>query len=168
MQKMPYIFVISLLAILPACNKPAEQSAKPPTNAVEVTAPKITPELQPAAVNIDGKFCFVKHFKQDVTTINLVLAGTKVSGDMRWAPYQKDGTVGTLAGEKLPNGELQLVYDYMIEGNQQTETKIMKMESDVLWVKIGELEDPKFDGNLRYKDASKAVYTESLEKIACK
>ena len=86
---------------------------------------------------------------------------------MAWQPYQKDGAVGTLTGAKNANGEFELLYDYMIEGSKQTETKVMKIENGQLLIKTGELEDPKNDGNLRYKDVSKATYTETLPTVAC-
>ena len=56
----------------------------------------------------------------------------------------------------------------MIEGNQQTETKVMKIEGDSLHIKHGELLDVNNDGNLVYKDINAATYTETLDKIPCK
>jgi hypothetical protein len=73
-----------------------------------------------------------------------------------------------LQGCRNAVGELDLMYDYMIEGSQQTETKIMKIEDGKLLVKVGELQDPKNDGNLVYKDVSQAKYSEVLESISCK
>ncbi len=56
----------------------------------------------------------------------------------------------------------------MIEGNQQSETIIMKIENEKLWFKKGELIDPNNDGHLVYKDVSQAKYEEGLEKADCK
>jgi hypothetical protein len=72
-----------------------------------------------------------------------------------------------LQGFKNAAGELDLIYDYMIEGSQQTETKIMKIEDGKLLIKIGELLDPKYDGNLVYKDVSQATFSEVLEATSC-
>lgn len=116
----------------------------------------------------DGTYCFSKLFNQDVTDVQLTILGSAVTGKMNWIPYEKDGARGTLQGFKNETGELDLIYEYMIEGNQQTETKIMKIEDGKLLVKVGELLDPKNDGNLVYKDVNQAKYSEVLEATRCK
>ncbi len=116
----------------------------------------------------DGTFCFSKRFNQDTTDVQLTILGSAVTGKMDWIPYQKDSARGTLQGFKNAAGELDLMYDYMIEGNQQTETKMMKIENGKLLIKTGELLDPKNDGNLVYKDVSQAKFSEVLEPINCK
>ena len=115
----------------------------------------------------DGKFCFLKAENRDTTRVSLLVNGTKVSGEMIWNPYEKDGAVGILTGTKNASGEFELLYDYMIEGNKQTEAKVMKIENSRLLIKTGELEDPKNDGNLRYKDVLKATYAETLQPADC-
>jgi len=114
-----------------------------------------------------GQFCFLHAENKDTTFISLTIDGIKVSGTMTWQPYEKDGAVGELSGIKTMTGELELVYAYVIEGSSQTETKVMKIEGDRLFVKVGELLDPANDGNLTYKDVSKATYSEILELVAC-
>ena len=86
---------------------------------------------------------------------------------MIWQPWQKDGAKGLLKGKLNKNNELELIYDYTIEGSQQTETKIMKIEGDKLFIKQGELIDPKNDGHLIFKDATKAEYKTILTKTKC-
>ena len=49
--------------------------------------------------------------------------GNNITGLMNWVPYQKDSARGTLKGTKNAAGEFDLMYQYMIEGNQQTEKK---------------------------------------------
>ncbi len=115
----------------------------------------------------DGTYCFVKNFNQDVTNVKLVFAGDAISGVMNWVPYQKDSARGTLKGIKNQAGEFDLMYDYMIEGNQQTETKRMKIENGRLFIKIGELLDPNENGNLVYKNVNQAKFSEVLEPVAC-
>lgn len=116
----------------------------------------------------NGTYCFRKVFKQDVTDVQLTILGDEVTGIMNWVPYEKDSARGTLKGIKNAAGELDLMYDYMIEGNQQTETKIMKIEGEKLMIKVGELLDPKNDGHLIYKDIAQAQYLEILEPVDCK
>jgi hypothetical protein len=123
------------------------------------------PVEEPAAAG--GTFCFFKAMNRDTTAITLTIAGTEVSGQMMWRPWEKDGAVGTLKGTRNANGEMDLLYSYVIEGSNQTETKVMKIENGKLLIKEGELEDPKFDGNLRYKDVTKATFSEVLDKVNC-
>ena len=144
----------------------AESAATATTSiASDTMATSTGPVAAPTAT--DGEMCFFKALNRDTTTVSLTVTGDKVTGSMVWNPYQKDGARGTLAGTKKANGELDLMYSYTIEGSQQTETKLMKVENGVLLIKKGPLMDPKEDGNLRYKDAAKATYSEKLEKTDC-
>ena len=120
------------------------------------------------AKEVEENYCFLQVFKKDTTRVNLSINGTDVKGTMDILPYQKDSARGTLQGTKNENGELEVLYSYMIEGNNQTETKILKVENDKLLIKKGELLDLKNDGNLTYKDVSKAKFTEEIPKIECK
>ena len=166
---LPYCLLISFL-LLAACNsqQAAQNSTgKIPENKIIAEIKKPTEFLAlPAYAN--GTFCFKATFNQDVTNIQLIILDNKVTGFMNWVPYQKDSARGTLTGTKNADGELDLLYDYMIEGSQQTETKLMKIENEKLWIKQGELSDPKYDGHLVYKDVSQANYGESIDKADCK
>lgn len=108
------------------------------------------------------ELCFSKNLNKDITTITLMINGDKVTGKMDWVPFEKDSARGTLSGT-LENGEMNLLYDYTIEGAHQTEEKIMKIENGNLLIKHGQLEDPKYNGHLIYKDKASAVYKETLE-----
>ena len=169
MQKVKTIVKFSLfisgLLLISACEKPQQTAATP---APESPAPQaeVAPEpAKPAA--LAGDYCFKADVNKDITEVNLNIAGNQVTGTMNWIPDQKDGARGSLAGTVNAAGELDLMYDYMIEGNQQTKTKVMKIENDQLMIKRGELIDPKEDGNLQYKDVTSATYKESLPKVEC-
>ncbi len=153
------LLVLSIL-LLSACTKQSQKS----TEAMDTTAQAKPAETVAAT---DGTFCFLKAENRDTTRVSLTVNGANVSGEMVWRPYEKDGAVGTLTGAKNSNGEFELLYDYMIEGSKQTETKVMTIEKGQLLIKTGELEDPKNDGNLRYKDVSKAIYSEALPAVDC-
>ena len=158
-MKNQLIALLSSALLFSACNNNAavkEEKTETPTEAVA--------EAKPAA----EKMCFHKAENRDSTFISLTIEGEKVAGEMVWNPYQKDGATGTLVGTKNANGELELVYDYMIEGNKQSETKIMKIEGEKLMVKRGELIDPKNDGNMVFKDAAKTTFKDTYTKGACK
>ena len=169
------LLAIFSLFLLLACNKtevpqPNNQAATgvPVVNSENAQSDYATSNNVTSNSLPDGTYCFNKLFNQDVTEVQLTILGNAVTGTMNWIPYQKDSARGTLKGSKNTVGEMDLMYDYMIEGNQQTETKIMKIEDGKLLVKIGQLLDPKNDGNLVYKDVSQANYTEVLEKVDCK
>ena len=171
---------ILLLAIfssflLAACNKTDtpepnihEPSGAPIVDSGNVQSDNATSNNVTLISLSDGTYCFNKLLNQDVTEVQLTILGNAVTGTMNWIPYQKDSARGTLKGSKNAVSEMDLMYDYMIEGNQQTETKVMKIEEGNLLVKTGQLLDPKNDGNLVYKDVTQAKYTEILEKVDCK
>jgi hypothetical protein len=146
----------TLLMLLTAC----QNKSNPSNEAIQ-----LPPDKVPQVAN---KQCFLHALNQDTTFVSLTIDGTKVTGDMNWQPYEKDGAIGTLSGTKTPAGELDLNYAYTIEGSNQTEAKIMKIEGNKLYIKNGELIDPGNDGNLKYKDITKAVYSEVLEMVECK
>jgi Prokaryotic membrane lipoprotein lipid attachment site len=162
-MKKTQISLAVAAALLSACNSQTKtETTTTDTTKIATVAADIT------SASTDGKFCFLKTENRDSTIITLNIANGKVTGEMTWNPYQQDGAVGTLTGTKNANGEFDLVYDYMIEGNHQTEDKVMKIENDKLLIKQGELIDPKNDGNMKFKDLGKAVFSEILTKINCK
>ncbi len=112
--------------------------------------------------------CYFSTFNRDTTFVSLTIYGDTINGTMNWIPYQKDGARGTLAGRKNSHGEFELLYNYMIEGNNQTETKVMKAEGNKLMIKVGELLDPNNDGHLIYKDVNTSTYKDTLSKLDCK
>ena len=137
-------------------------------NSVTKSTDSISEIKNEVSKEVEENFCFLQVFKQDTTRVNLTINGTDVKGTMDILPYQKDSARGTLQGTKNENGELEVLYSYMIEGNNQTETKILKVENDKLLIKKGELLDLKNDGNLTYKDVSKAKFSEEIPKTECK
>ena len=168
MQNVKTIIKISILLtslmLISACEKPPQTATTPASPAPQA---EVAPEPTKPAT-LAGDYCFKSEVNKDITEVSLNVAGSQVTGTMNWIPDQKDSARGKLAGTVNAAGELDLMYDYMIEGNQQTETKIMKIENDQLMIKRGELIDPKEDGNLQYKDVTSATYKESLPKVECK
>ena len=158
---MRHLFwVIFSLFLLGACNQADTPQANNHATSAEPVA--TINKLQ------DGTYCFTKLYNKDVTDVQLTILGSAVTGTMNWIPYQKDSARGTLQGFKNATGELELMYDYMIEGSQKTETKVMKIEDGKLLIKVGELQDLKYNGNLTFKDVRLAKYSEVLEKVDCK
>jgi hypothetical protein len=156
------------------------------TNKPQPLAPSIQPAIgnNSIAISIDtaasnsindtiqrplkGDFCFIKTENKDTTTIRLrILSDDDIRGEMIWSPWQKDGAVGTLTGKLNAKKELELVYDYTIEGNRQSETKTMKIEKNKLYIKNGKLIDPQKNGKLIYLYEALGKYNESLNAINC-
>lgn len=127
-----------------------------------------TSEKLEKSEHLEGDYCFLKVESKDSTIVKLrILSDDDIRGEMIWLPWQKDGAVGNLTGKMNSRHEMELLYDYTIEGQSQTETKVMKIEKGKLFIKIGELKDSKNDGNLTYKDVSKAVFKETLIPTKC-
>lgn len=147
------IFAASSLFLLISC----EETKK------ETTTETTTPTEQ-----VVEESCFLMAKNRDTTTVNLKIENNQVSGSMEWLPYEKDGAHGTLAGTKNPNGEMNLIYTFTIEGSNQTSEEIMKIENNQLLIKKGELIDPNNDGHTKFKDAATAVYSDTLQKVDCK
>ena len=162
MQKATY-YTLAMCAIFFALSCSNNNATKQETtNATQETMPKAEDKFM-------GVYCFLKAENRDTTIVRVnFLSDDDIRGEMIWQPWQKDGATGDLKGRLNANKEMELVYNYTIEGSQQSETKIMKIEGDKLSIKQGELIDPKKNGNLVFKDASKAVYKTVLTKISCK
>ena len=167
-----YYCCLASLLLISACDQSSSPSNKAAQNtadsALNITKTKTTEETAPVAQLADGIFCFKKELNKDVSNVQLVIAGNEITGFMNWVPYQKDSARGMLKGTKNAAGEFDLMYQYMIEGNQQTETKIMKIQNETLWIKKGELLDKNNDGNLVFQDFTQANYQESIPAADCK
>ena len=159
--------VASTLLLTLACNNTAKTEAT--NTATPTTTPTTTePTSRTVAAPEKGDYCFVNADGKDSTTVKIrVLSTDDIRGEMIWNPYQKDGAIGTLTGKCNANNEMELLYNYKIEGNKQTEAKVMKIENGLLLIKKGELVDAKNDGNSVMKDAAKAIYADTLTKINC-
>lgn len=121
-----------------------------------------TTELKEPTSPQKQDFCFSKTLDKDITEAKITIEDGKVTGVFNWIPFEKDSARGTLSGTVEANGEMNVLYDYMIEGAHQTEEKIMKIENGALLIKHGELLDPKYNGHLVYKNKNAAVYNETL------
>ena len=156
-----YLLAITLLVLAFSCNNLSDTKS-------EKSEPTATTENTKKAEEFIGVYCFMKAENKDTTIVKLnFLADEDIRGEMIWNPFEKDGAKGELKGKLNANREMELKYDYVIEGSHQTETKIMKIVGDTLSIKQGELVDPKNDGNLIFKDASKATYNSFLTKTKC-
>lgn len=156
MKKMTIALAMSLLFFACENSKPKETTtvAEPPKPVVVAPTPTIKADT----------ICFVQKFKKDISEIQLIMAGDDVTGEYHWHPYQKDGGHGTLKGTKKDN-MITADWSYTIEGSNQIEEVMFKMEGDKLMKAEGELDDK--TGRLVIKDKSKVKFSEVFNKADC-
>jgi hypothetical protein len=158
MKKMMIALATSLVFF--AC-----ENAKPKETATTATPETTKPveSVVPLIIKADI-ICFVQKFKKDISEIQLVITGNDVAGDYHWHPYQKDGGHGTLKGIKK-DSIITADWSYTIEGSNQIEEVVFKMEGDKLLKAEGALEDK--SGRLVIKDKSKMKFSEVFNKANC-
>ena len=153
------VFAVTLL--LSACkNTPTEQKvASAPAAPTTPTAPAAP--AQPAAM--EGT-CYAHYLGKDVTAVQIIMDGDKVTGYMDWAPNEKDGGHGFIVGTKSGN-IITADWTYMIEGSKNTEQVMLKLDGDKLSKAEGELTEK--NGKLVLKNPAKAKYVDVFNKVPC-
>jgi hypothetical protein len=158
MKKMMIALASSLVFF--AC-----ENAKPKEPATTAT-PETTKPAEPVAaptVKADT-ICFMQKLKKDISEIQLIIVGNDVTGEYHWHPYQKDGGHGTLKGIKK-DSVITADWSYTIEGANQIEEVVFKMEGEKLMKAEGALDDK--SGRLVIKDKSKMKFSEVFNKANC-
>lgn len=111
---------------------------------------------------------FAKETAKDSTRIALFIDGDQVSGTQNWLPKQPDGhgAHGTISGVRGDDGLMQVLFEYTIEGSEQSEEQVLKLEGDKLFIGEGQLkEDPKNSSRLNLQDPGKVAFKQALKKI---
>ena len=147
--------------LLSACkNTPTEQ--KVASVPAVPTAPAASAAPAPPAA-LEGT-CYAHYLGKDVTAIQIIMDGDKVSGYMEWAPNEKDGGSGSIVGTKSGN-IITADWTYMIEGSKDTEQIMLKMDGDKLSKAEGELIDK--NGKMVLKNPAKVKYVDVFNKVPC-
>lgn len=110
---------------------------------------------------------FAQENSKEYTRIALTLEGDKVTGTQNWLPKQPDGhgAHGTISGT-VADGIMRVLYEFTIEGSEQSEEEVLKLDGDKLYIGEGQLlADPKNDAHLKLQDPSKVVFKTALTKI---
>lgn len=110
---------------------------------------------------------FAQENAKEYTRIALTIDGDQVTGTQNWLPKQPDGhgAHGTISG-KVTDGIMRVLYEYTIEGSEQSEEEVLKLDGDKLYIGEGQLlADPKNDAHLKLQDPSKVVFKKPLTKI---
>jgi len=111
-----------------------------------------------------SKRYFEHRDREGLHTLALQIDGDQVFGRQEWRPKERDGAYGTIEG-RIEEGLLTAVYSYTIEGSEQTEEQVFRFEPEGLVMGRGELEDPKFDGNMVLKDPSKLKFDTRFKEV---
>ena len=161
---MKYAAILFSFIVLFACqNSPTQQE----TNSSDSSTQEV---MEPEETVLTNIYCFLLSYGvdpnyQDTTTVKLTIIGDEVTGTYDWIPAEKDAARGTLTGT-IKNGIITAVYDYMIEGSNQKEEVVFKMEINQLLVKKGELEE--VGGILKLKNPATAKFSEVIPRVICK
>jgi hypothetical protein len=111
---------------------------------------------------------FAQENAKEYARIALTIDGDQVTGTQNWLPKQPDGhgAHGTLDGIITGGGIIQVLYSYTIEGSEQAEEEVLKLDGDKLFIGEGQLrEDPKNSSRLNLKDPNKVAFKKALKKI---
>lgn len=106
---------------------------------------------------------FQKADSKALTTLSIYIEDGKVYGNLNWIPKETDGAHGTLDGT-IKGNIIRGVYSFTIEGSEQAEEQIYKLEGDKLIKgEGGEMKETK-NGKFLFKDVSKVTFTGDVLK----
>ena len=162
------LFLLLILSLLWSCKNDTTSQKTEPTKTETVEELESTQE--PEETVLTNRYCFLSTTGtdpnyQDTVQIKLLVIGNEVTGSYDWIPADKDSARGTLTGT-MDNKIITAIYDYVIEGSNQKEEMIFKMEVNQLLVKRGELEE--VDGLLKLKNPDEAKFSEVIPRIICR
>jgi hypothetical protein len=129
MKYINLLFVASLLIASCSSNNKSENKDSVDANAADTG--KIAAAAAPSAAS---SLCFLRtegKTNQDSTSIELVIENNKVTGHMKWLPYQKDSRKGTLDGT-VKGDTINAVWSFMQEGMKDTLSLKFKLSNNEL------------------------------------
>jgi hypothetical protein len=99
----------------------------------------------------------------DSMVMNIHIKNDSVTGIFHWLPARKDRMTGSLAGT-IHDDIITAIYSYTAEGIDTKEEKILKLDSNRIFFKTGELVE--HNGIWILKDKA-APFSESIPKTLC-
>ncbi|MBL9130074.1 MAG: hypothetical protein JNG86_02675 [Verrucomicrobiaceae bacterium] len=109
---------------------------------------------------------FGKETKKDSTHIALSIEEDgKVYGTEAWIAREEHSALGTLDGI-VNGGVIQVLYSYTVEGSEQSEEQVLKIDGDTLYIGEGELVEAG-NGRMNLKEPNKVAFpkTKALKRI---
>src|SRR6478736_9242306 len=152
-RKFKFFITVCLFSILSACTT----SEKKQSREEQLCFLKIT----------QGELVFTEndevHTLIDSLVMNLNIKNDSVTGVIEWIPEQKDKITGTLVGA-IQDDVITAMYSSVANGIPTKEEKILKLDSDKIWIRAGAVELR--DGIWVLKDKN-AAFSESISKSLC-
>lgn len=151
----------AICALLLAACEPAQQPAAPAT-----TTPAAA---EPVAEKAKAKFpvnCFEERLPDgSVLSFHYTDYYDDIVGILDYSFAEKDGAHGTFKGKKEGN-IITATWNYVVEGANQSEEIMVKLEGDKALKASGELVEAA-DGTLKLKDAANATWAETFTRVQC-
>lgn len=151
------VLVLGMIISLAACNKKAED-----------TQVVTEPEMEKPEITAPAKDCY--EYANGKDTIQLSFAttnGNNVSGDLKYAWFEKDSNKGTLSG-MFKGDTLYADYTFQSEGTTSVRETVFLRKGDMLLEGFGDITEK---GNKQvFKDKKSVKFDEkmALKKVACK
>ena len=122
----------------------------------------------------EGQRCYLLtegNNNEDSTKIKINFnTNNKITGNMEWLPYEKDGAIGVITG-RIKNDTISGYFNYMIEGSNQSEEIELKIVNNQLLQWNSELiENSDSDGGdpvLNFKDKSVGKWSSPFSTFDC-
>ncbi|MDZ4683150.1 MAG: hypothetical protein SH848_12505 [Saprospiraceae bacterium] len=131
--------------------------------------PSEKPMTPPEAPSAKAQFpvhCFEQRFPDgSVLSFQYTEYYEDIVGILDYTFAEKDGAHGTFKGTKDGN-VITATWNYTVEGSNQTEEVMFKIEGDKAMKASGELMEDK-DGKLKMKDPASATWEETFTKVEC-
>lgn len=126
----------------------------------------LTALLTASALSAEPRYLFFsQETAKEWTRVALVIEGDQVSGTQTWQPKEGHGASGSLTGTLISGGLIKGVYEYTIEGSDQSEEQLLKLTDNSLFIGEGELVEGR-QGRLELKNPSQVVFKKELKKVA--
>ena len=100
-----------------------------------------------------------------VVSFHYAETGERVAGILDYAFVEKDSAHGTFRG-RIDAGTITAVWTHAVEGSEQSQEIIVRVQSDRAIKANGELIEGR-DNVLRLKDPAAAAFNESLARVRC-
>lgn len=108
-QILPALLILTMAS----CSAPDDHKSGADTINSDTPA---KPANKPQAAT---SLCFIRTEKRDTTSVEMIIKGTAVTGQMNWLPFEKDSRKGTLRGV-IKNDTINAIWDFEQEGMKDT------------------------------------------------
>ena len=131
---MKYIALVFAALVIGSCSSPATKVAETDTVVHDTTVNQDSSMTNANTPPVISSLCFLRTDgtrNQDSTTIELVIKGDKVTGEMNWLPSMKDGRRGLLSGKKTGDN-IDAMWTYKQEGMTDSMAVAFKLTGNQL------------------------------------